>query len=168
MSMPKLDETVEDTTKAYIQENIKRTVGLSKSFLEHQFDDKRIKSIANTIWKELKGKKLGTFTKMLDEAVTEELIGIGELLWEDIRKSGFVVEICSEVTGIWLETYGHQPITQLLDNIGIGKDGVTSQVQAYAPSVVKAAEKSGYLEANIRHHLKAFYSRKEVREILER
>ena len=168
MSMPKLDETVEETTKAYIQENIKRTVGLSKAFLDHEFDDKRVKSIANTIWKELRGKKIGTFTKVLDDEATDEIIGIGELLWEDIRQSGFVVEICSEVAGLWLDAYGQQPIIELLDSMGIGKDGITSQVQAYAPSVVKAAEQSGYMEAYIRHQLKAFYSRKEVREILER
>lgn len=168
MSMPKLDETVEETTKAYIQENIKRTVGLSKAFLEHELDDKQVKSTANAIWKKLKQKKLDTFTKALDDGAADELIGIGEQLWEDIRKSGFVVEICSDVAGFWLEAYGDQPIIQLLEDIGIGKDGITSQVQAYAPSVVKAAEESGHLEASIRHHLKAFYNRKEVREILER
>lgn len=168
MSMPKLDETVEETTKAYIQENIKRTVGLSKTFLEHAFDDKRVKSISNTLWKELKDKKLNTFTAALDEDLADELIGIGEQLWDDSRNSGFVFEIFSGGAGIWLEAYGHKPIIQLLETIGIGKDGITAQVQAYAPAVVKAAEQSGYLEASIRDHLKSFYSCKEVRDILER
>jgi hypothetical protein len=166
-SIPSLDASIEATTKSYIHANIKRSVSLSKSFLENDLDEQRIKSIANGIWKQLGTQKLSTFTKTLDEETLEEFIGIGNKVWEDVRKSDFLVKICSQMAGLWLETYGDQPIAQLLDSIGIGKQGIISQLQAYAPDIVQKAEESGYLEAQIRAQLAPFYKSKELKQILK-
>ncbi len=166
-TMPKLDSSIESTVKPYIQENIKRTVSLSKVFLEQELDEKRIKVIANSVWKELRTQKLASFTDSLDEDNLEELMGIAEKVWEDLRKSEFPMVICSELIGSWLEAYGDQPVTELLDSIGIGKEGMTSQIQAYAPSIVKQAEASGCLEALVREQLEPFYRSKELQQILD-
>jgi hypothetical protein len=165
-SIPSLDANIEATTKSYIHANIKRSVSLSKTFLENDLDEKRIKSIANEIWKKLARQKLSTFTKPLDEETLEEFICIGNKVWDDVRTSDFLPEICSQVAGLWLETYGDQPITQLLDSIGIGKAGIIAQIQTYAPAIVQKAEESGYLEAQIRAQLAPFYQSNEFKQIV--
>jgi hypothetical protein len=166
-ALPQLDSSIETTVKPYIQANIKRTVSLSKTFLEHELDEKRIKVIANSIWKELRTQKLATFTDSIDDETLDELIGIAEQVWEDIRTREVLMDVCSQLIEVWFETYGDQPITETLDSIGFGKEGIVSQLQAYATAIVQQAEASGYLEARIREQLEPFYRSNEFKQILD-
>lgn len=165
-SLPKLDETIESSTKPYIQANIERSIELSQEFLESKLDEDNIKSVANSIWKQLRTKKLSSLSTTLNDETIDELAGIAERIWEDIRKSKSADKICSAIAGLWLETYGDQAILPLLDSIGIGKDEIISQIQAYAPAIAQQAEDSGLLEARIRAQLTPFYASKKARKIL--
>ena len=165
-TLPKLDASIESTVKPYIQTNIKRTVKLSKNFLEHELNEKRIKTTANNIWKEIRNRKLATFTDPLDDKKLDELIGISEQLWEGIRTSEFMQEACTQMIEFWFQTFGNQPIRETLESIGIGKEAMISQVQTYAPTIMQQAEASGYLETVIREQLEPFYRSKEFKQAL--
>lgn len=165
-SMPGLDASVESTTKPYIHANIKRTIKLSKTILERELDEQGLKHIADGIWKKVRSRKLSTLSRSLDEHSCDELIGIGEQLWEDLRTSAFSIDLSAELADFWLENYGDQAIIEVLDSVGIGRDGVIAQLQAYAPAIVNNALASGYLESRIRAQLAPFYESKECKQIL--
>jgi hypothetical protein len=165
-SMPGLDASVEATTKPYVHDNIKRTIKLSKTILERELDEQGLKHIADGIWKKLRTTKLSTLTGPLDEQTCDEWIGIGEQLWEDIRTSELANQLSTALSDFWLENYGDQAITEVLNSVGIGREGVIAQLQVYAPAIIRTATDSGYLEARIRAQLLPFYESKEFSEIL--
>ena len=165
-SMPGLEASVEATTKPYIHANIKRTIKLSKTILERELDDQSLKHIADHVWKKLRTRKLSSLTRSLDESSCDELISIAEQLWEDVRTSDFSRQLGAELSDFWLRNYGDQTIAEILDSVGIGKDGVIEQLQVYAPVIIRDATASGYLEARIRAQLQPFYDSKEFSKIL--
>lgn len=166
-SMPGLEASVEATTKPYIHANIKRTIKLSKTILERELDEPGLKRIADGMWKKMRNRKLSTLTRSLDEHSCDELIGFGEQLWEDIRSSDFPKQISAQLVEFWLENYGDQTIIEILDSVGIGKQGVIAQLQSYAPEIIHNALDSGYLESRIRAQLTPFYESQEFKKILD-
>jgi hypothetical protein len=165
-SMPKLEASIESSSKPYIQANIERIIDMSKEFLERELDAQNLKHIANDKWKELRIKKLSSLSRGRDAASVDEFVDMLARLWEDIRQRESAHDICSAIAGLWLERYGDQPIIPLLNAIGIGKDDIITQIQAYAPTIVRQATQSGLLEERIRAQLAPFYASAKVRKIL--
>ena len=63
--------------------------------------------------------------------------------------------------------YGDKPVIELLAAVGVDRDMVMAEVDAYALPVIDVLREEGYLEALIRRRLAPFYKSAAAKKLLQ-
>ena len=63
--------------------------------------------------------------------------------------------------------YGDQPLTDLLNDLGVTREVIMAEADAWAVPLIGVLQKEGYIEALVRRRLSTFYTSAAARKMLE-
>jgi hypothetical protein len=63
--------------------------------------------------------------------------------------------------------YGSRPVIELLNDVGVTEDVVTTEVVTFVLPIIEVLREEGYLEALVRRRLSGFYKSAAARKMLE-
>jgi hypothetical protein len=92
-------------------------------------------------------------------AAVQQLV-VGTLAGEHVAELGEVV------VDRFFDRFGRLTPTQLLDQLGLGRDQLVADLVRIAPGVVEALRETGDLERILRRQLEPFYASPEVHDLL--
>jgi hypothetical protein len=78
-----------------------------------------------------------------------------------------VAELGAAIVDGLFERFGGYTVTEVLDELGLGREDLVADLVSIAPGVVAALQESGDLERILRAQLEPFYTSAEVRLLLE-
>lgn len=159
--MPDLERRL----RSSVEKNLNRTIRQSEKFLTDSLTDERIRHIAAELWGMLQHSPL-SMAELLEEEDVDEIIAFGFKLWLHLRETDYLIELIREGIEQVFATYGEQRLTELLSMLGVSRKLLQAEALAIVPSIVQAADDSGFLEQTIRRRLAPFYASKEAAGLL--
>jgi hypothetical protein len=163
---PRLEASVEQSLRKYIARSVEATAVQSAELLLRQLDRDSLRGMALEVWQAVKHQPLSTFKQDLSELDVEELFVLGYSSWGELRKTRYYATLIETGIDAFFAHYGRQPLTQLLEDLGITRQMMLTEALRYTPTVVKALQRKKLLEPLIRRQLAGFYTSDAVRQIL--
>ncbi|MDP2226528.1 MAG: hypothetical protein Q8J78_03515 [Moraxellaceae bacterium] len=152
------DDALEGALKSYVKRNTRATMELSERLVEKALETPKLKAVARQFWQQIKGEHLYRVTRFVGKDDVDDVITIGNTLWNHFRQTTYARELLNELVHAWFEQWGEQPIMQVLNDIGLSQERLVVEVQQIGQPLVADLISSGHLEARIRQHLEVFYS----------
>ncbi|GAB3670780.1 hypothetical protein [Salinisphaera aquimarina] len=157
--LPGLEAQVEKRVRGYIENNTAKTLARSEQLLLESLDETRIRAIADEIWTQIHAKPL-SIDDVIDRDELQKLVDFGLRVWQELRETQYVGELVDQAVVSFFDEYGDQPITELLQHVGVDRDLLRQEAEVLAPAVIDGLAESGLLEGVIRRRLEAFYTSK--------
>ena len=82
------------------------------------------------------------------------------------RKTDYLEYVARAVVSHMFVKYGERPLTELLGDLGVSREVVMAEIDAYAIPVIDVLREEGYVEALVRRRLTPFYKSAAARKIL--
>lgn len=160
-----LEEAIEDSLRAYINQSIRHIIAESQSFLSH-IDPNKLRDSILDIWDNIKQQPISTYQQLLTSLDVEELCVLGYEFWRDFRNTTYFKVLIEAGIEAFFQRYGDVTLDVLLEEVGIKRDMVLADALRFAPPVLKTLHQKALLEPFIRRHLEDFYTSEPVQAIL--
>ncbi|MCG8609532.1 MAG: hypothetical protein MI864_03260 [Pseudomonadales bacterium] len=154
---PKLEGKVEENLKKYIAKNIQYIIRQSERFLLEELTPEQLREIAMDTWSKLEDKPVRDYQKFLGSLDLIEFVVMGYEYWLGLRKTDYIYRCCKVVVDYLFEKYGDEPLSVLVEDMGVNSQMVVTEVKAVAPGIQKMLTEKGFIEARIRNRLEKFY-----------
>lgn len=155
---PKLDAAIESTLRKYIQQSLDATLRESEHSLKTLLTDELLRDSALEIWAGLKGMTVAQARETVGADDVEELFVIGYEHWRSVRKTPYYGAMIDAGVAGFFDKYGKVTLTALLDEMGVTRQMILTDVLRFAPPALAALKKKKLLEPLIRRWLAPFYS----------
>ncbi len=165
-TMRPLEAAVEKTVKAYIETNLGNTIRRSERSINDHFDADRIQQLGQHVWGQLAPTKLSEFTRILEKADLDDLVGTGLQFWLHFRKTPYFKAIAADQVRYLFEIYGDTPLSLVAADLGISEKLVVDELLHSGGKGVEQALASGFLEQRIRARLEDFYRSPQTARLL--
>jgi hypothetical protein len=166
-AVPGLDETFERRLKAWLAESLPGLINRSEKFLQGAISDDEVRKTVMASWENVEDKTLAELQGGLGAVQLKEFVALGYEFWLQFRKTDYFDGCARAVVAHLFVKYGDQPLTDLLDDLGVTREIIMAEVDAWAIPVMGVLQKEGYIEALVRRRLSAFYKSAAARKILE-
>ncbi len=164
--IPDLERTVARRLSRHLDRNADQIARGGEEVLLDALDATTIRRTADEIWADLAPMRLSDIFAHIGSYDLEDFVVIGHEFWLKFRKTEYFHEIMRGLVDHFFDKYGEQSLVALIDDMGVSKDMVVTEVRLQgAPVIVKALE-TGFLERLIRAHLEPFYASDRVKAIL--
>lgn len=163
---PKLEGAVEENVRAYIANNLVFILKESKAFLENSLTEEDIKASTMELWDTIEKKPMAEFQKGMDSIDLSEFVVLGYEFWKTFRTSLYFKESYELIVDYFFKVYGDSPLGTLLDDFAINSDKMMTEVEAFAPQVLKTLKENGQIEQFLRRRLEGFYFSKPALDCL--
>ncbi|PCM43875.1 hypothetical protein CPA50_14285 [Marinobacter sp. ANT_B65] len=164
-AVPGLDETFERRLKAWLSDSLPGLITRSEQFLQRALSDDEVRDTAMATWVAMEDRTLADLQEGLGEVQLQEFVALGYEFWLRFRKTDYFTGCARAVVMHLFEKYGDRPLADLLGALGITREMILSEVDAWAIPVIDVLREEGYLEALVRRRLSAFYNSAAVRKI---
>jgi len=166
-AVPGLDGTVEKRLKRYITGILPTLIKRSEHFLNEALTDDEIKDSLLAVWRELEGHELAELQDNIGDRELQAFIVLGYEFWLNFRQTPYFRDCCLVVVTCLMDKYGKQPVSLLLEDLGITEAVLMEELDAFAGPLMRTLRKEGYLEALLRRRLTPFYQSTAVSDILD-
>jgi hypothetical protein len=165
-AVPGLDETFERRVKAWLADSLPGLIRRSEQFLNQALSDDELRDTIMAAWVALEDRTLADLQDGLGDLELQEFVVLGYEFWLAFRKTGYF-EACAEtVVRHLFERYGAQPVQTLLRDLGVTRDLIWAEIDAYGFPLMDVLREEGYLEALVRRRLASFYRSAAARNLL--
>ena len=154
---PKLEGAVEENIRAYIANNLVFILRESKAFLENSLSEEDIRASTMELWDTIEHKPMSEFQKGMDSIDLSEFVVLGYEFWKTFRTAPYFKESYELVVDYFFQIYGDSPLGTLLDDFMISTDRIMTEVEAFAPQILKTLKENGQIEQFLRRRLESFY-----------
>lgn len=160
------DDALENALKSYVKRNTRATMEMSERLVERALETPKLKAISRQFWQQVKGAPLDRVTRYVQADDVEDVVTIGATLWNHFRQTTYARELLNELVHAWFEQWGQDPVTTVLESIGLDKARLQGEVRQVGEPLVSELIASGHLETRVRLHLELFYGSAEVSQVL--
>lgn len=156
------DDAIEGALKSYVNRNTRATMEMSERLVTHALEAPKLKAISRQFWQQVKGAPLERVTRYVEPDDVQDVVTIGNTLWNHLRQTSYARELLNELVHAWFEERGAEPATSVLESIGLDKTRLQNEVRLLLLPLAVELEKGGHLEARVRQHLSVFYASAEA------
>lgn len=156
------DDAIEGALKGYVSRNTRATMEMSERLVTHALETPKLKAISRQFWQQVKGAPLERVTRYVEPDDVQDVVTIGNTLWNHFRQTSYARELLNELVHAWFEERGKEPATSVLESIGLDKARLQNEVRLLLLPLAVELEKGGHLEARVRQHLSVFYASTEA------
>lgn len=160
-----LEEAIEDSLRAYINQSIRHIIAESQSFLSH-IDQNKLRDSILDIWDNIKQQPISTYQQLLTSLDVEELCVLSYEFWRDFRNTTYFKVLLESGIEAFFQRYGDVALDILLEEVGIKREMLLADAMRFAPPILKMLNEKALLEPFIRRHLQDFYASEQVQSIL--
>ncbi len=149
--------SVDDKMRRFIENNIQAILKDSERFLVEALDERLLTELGNELWERVSEYNSHNATEYIDANHIESIAPIVRDLWLHLRKSPIFSEVCNTSIEYFFERNGKKRIRIFLEEIGITKDGVLTELTQIAVPFLEKDVVQRYLEKRTRARLGAYY-----------
>jgi hypothetical protein len=131
-------------------------------------DDDCVRWIADEIWDAVSRMKLTDAFAFISAHDLEDFVVLGYEFWLRYRKTRYFRETCLEVVDRLFSKWGDESVLSLIEDMGVTEQMVTHELQTFVGPVFEHADRTGFVEQQIRVRLEAFYDSQAVAGMLAR
>lgn len=165
-ALPRLEDSVDESIRAYLTKNLAGILRRSERFLIEHFDEARVRTILGELWSQVKQRKVTAPLGTVSSRDVEDLFVLGYEFWRELRGTVYYrAMIDAGIDGVF-DKYGDATLKELLDELGVTRDVMRREALRFAPPVLAMLHDRGLIEPLIRHHLAPFYESDAARAIL--
>ncbi|MCL7944105.1 hypothetical protein [Marinobacter sp. ATCH36] len=166
-AVPGLDESFERQFKAWLSDSLPGLIARSEQFLHRALTDDELRDSVMAVWVSLEDRTIEELHEGLGDVQLQEFVVLGYEFWLQFRKTEYFERCARAVVEHLFTMYGDRPVIELLDAVGVDRDVVMAEVDAYALPVIDVLREEGYLEALIRRRLEPFYKSEAAKKLLQ-
>ncbi|MCM0611397.1 hypothetical protein KFJ24_02765 [Marinobacter sediminum] len=166
-AVPGLDETFERRIKAWLSDSLPELIVRSEQFLHRALTDDELRDSVMAAWVSMEDQTIADLREGMGDVELQEFVVLGYEFWLQFRKTAYFDGCARAAVEHLFAKYGDRPITDLLDDVGVTREVIMAEVDAYAIPVIDVLREEGYVEALVRRRLSGFYTSAAARKILE-
>ncbi|MDL0430360.1 hypothetical protein QPM17_04450 [Marinobacter sp. TBZ242] len=166
-AVPGLDETFERRFKTWLSDSLPGLIARSEQFLHRALTDDELRDSVMAVWVSLEDRTIEELHEGLGDVQLQEFVVLGYEFWLQFRKTEYFKGCTRAVVDHLFSMYGDRPIIELLGAVGVDREVVMAEVDAYALPVIDVLREEGYLEALIRRRLEPFYKSAAAKKLLQ-
>ncbi|MBU2874687.1 hypothetical protein [Marinobacter salexigens] len=167
-AVPGLDETFERRLKAWLSDSLPGLISRSEQFLQRALSDDEVRDTVMAAWVAVEDRTVDELREGLGDVELQAFVVLGYEFWLQFRKTEYFEGCARAVVAHLFVKYGDRPLTDLLGDLGVTREVIMAEVDAWAIPVLDVLREEGYVESLVRRRLTAFYSSAAARKILER
>src|SRR5690606_18652137 len=156
-AVPTMEGGLEASLKSFIAKNVRFFIGRSESFLEKSLSDELLRDGIMDLWEAIEDKPLKSFQQGMEPIDLSEFVVLGYEFWLKFRRTTYFKTACQTVVDAFYAEYGDEPITVLLEDVGVNQLMIEKEFESFAPRILAQLRKNGYLEQRLRRRLERFY-----------
>ncbi|TGN41160.1 hypothetical protein [Marinobacter confluentis] len=165
-AVPGLDESFERRFKAWLSDSLPGLIARSEQFLHKSLSDDELRDSVMAVWVSLEDHTIAELQDGLGDIQLQEFVVLGYEFWLQFRQTPYFDGCVEAVVTHLFELYGDRPVLDLLNDVGVNRKLVMSELDALVLPVVDVLREEGYLEALIRRRLTPFYKSAAARKLL--
>ncbi|MDS1311628.1 hypothetical protein [Marinobacter xiaoshiensis] len=166
-AVPGLDETFERRLKAWLSDSLPGLISRSEQFLQRALSDDEVRDTVMAAWIAVEDRTVDELREGLGDVELQAFVVLGYEFWLQFRKTDYFAGCTRAVVAHLFVKYGERPLTDLLGDLGVTREVIMAEVDAWAIPVIGLLQEEGYIEALVRRRLSAFYKSAAARKILE-
>lgn len=166
-AVPGLDETFERRFKAWLSDSLPGLIGRSEQFLQRALSDDEVRDTVMAAWVAVEDKTIAQLHEGLGDVELQEFVVLGYEFWLQFRKTAYFEGCAQAVVAHLFVKYGDRPLTDLLGDVGVTREVIMAEVDAWAIPLIDVLREEGYIEALVRRRLSGFYKSAAARKVLE-
>ncbi|MCK0164426.1 hypothetical protein [Marinobacter sp. S6332] len=166
-AVPGLDETFERRLKAWLSDSLPGLINRSEQFLQRALSDDEVRDTVMAAWVAVEDRTVGELREGLGDVELQAFVVLGYEFWLQFRKTAYFQGCAQAVVAHLFVKYGDRPLTDLLGDLGVTREVIIAEVDAWAIPVIGLLQEEGYIEALVRRRLSTFYKSAAARKILE-
>lgn len=125
-----------------------------------------LREAAMEVWDLHADDKVSGLKGYLSEQDLRELASIGYQIWLILRNTEYFHAALGAGIDVFFDAYGSHQVSALLDELGLTRDDLVTEVRRYAPAVIDALNADGQLGALVRARLEPFFHSDAVLALL--
>jgi len=165
-AVPGLDETFERRIKAWLAESLPGLIVRSEQFLHRALTDDELRDSVMAAWVSLENQTIAEFQDGLGEVELQEFVVLGYDFWLNFRKTAYFEGCARAVVEHLFAKYGDRPVMDLLNDIGVTRDVIVTEIAELGLPIIDVLHKEGYVEALVRRRLGSFYKSAAAKKLL--
>ncbi|MGM0768999.1 MAG: hypothetical protein ACQEV6_13330 [Pseudomonadota bacterium] len=165
-AVPGLDETFERRLKAWLSDSLPGLISRSEQFLHRALSDDELRDSVMAAWVSLEDRTIAELQEGLGDVQLQEFVVLGYEFWLRFRKTDYFIGCVRAVVSHLFVKYGDRPIVDLLNDVGVTREVILAEVDAFALPIVDVLREEGYVEALLRRRLSSFYKSAAAKKIL--
>lgn len=166
-AVPGLDETFERRIKAWLSDSLPGLIARSEQFLHRALTEDELRDTVMAAWVSLEDRTIAELHEGLGDIELQEYVVLGYEFWLQFRKTAYFEGCARAVVEHLFAKYGDCPIVDLLNDVGVTREVIMGEIDAYVLPVIDVLREEGYVEAVVRRRLSGFYKSAAARKILE-
>lgn len=165
-AVPGLDETFERRIKAWLAESLPGLIVRSEQFLHRALTDDELRDSVMAAWVSLENQTIAELQDGLGEVELQEFVVLGYDFWLNFRKTAYFEGCARAVVEHLFAKYGDRPVMDLLNDIGVTRDVIVTEIAELGLPIIDVLHKEGYMEALVRRRLGSFYKSAAAKKLL--
>lgn len=165
-ALPMIEETVEESLRAYLQRSIGDLLKSSENFLLGLFDREQVRLLVTEAWEAVRDRRVADFQEGVSSLDIEEIFVIGYEWWRSLRNTAFYGSLIDAGVDAFFDKYGDTSLHEILDEMGVTREIALGEGLRFAPHVLDVLRQRGMLEPMVRRHLVDFYASEAVADVL--
>ncbi|WP_286815331.1 hypothetical protein [Marinobacter sp. UBA3607] len=165
-AVPGLDETFERRIKAWLADSLPGLIVRSEQFLHRALTDDELRDSVMAAWVSLENQTIAELQDGLGEVELQEFVVLGYDFWLNFRKTAYFEGCARAVVEHLFAKYGDRPVMDLLNDIGVTRDVIVTEVAELGLPIIDVLHKEGYVEALVRRRLGSFYKSAAAKKLL--
>lgn len=165
-AVPGLDETFERRIKAWLAESLPGLIVRSEQFLHRALTDDELRDSVMAAWVSLENQTIAELQDGLGEVELQEFVVLGYDFWLNFRKTAYFEGCARAVVEHLFAKYGDRPVMDLLNDIGVTRDVIVTEIAELGLPIIDVLHKEGYVEALVRRRLGSFYKSAAAKKLL--
>jgi len=165
-AVPGLDETFERRIKAWLSDSLPGLITRSEQFLHKALTDDELRDSVMAAWVTLEGSTISELKDGLGDVELQEFVVLGYDFWLHFRETAYFEGCAQAAVEHLYAKYGSKPVIALLQDVGVTREVIVTELAELALPVVDVLREEGYVEALLRRRLGAFYRSAAVKKLL--
>ncbi|MDB4986126.1 MAG: hypothetical protein JWN04_1304 [Myxococcaceae bacterium] len=163
-----LGRRFEEQLHVYLERHADSLADASEARLRELVDPGTVRSLADDLWEAIAGMRLSELFSFLTPADVEDFVVLAYENWLQYRQTPYFRALCEQVVGVFFAKYGAESAQSFLDDMGVTEAMVAHELRALIAPMFAHAERTGFVERQIRLRLEPFYRSEALAALLAR
>lgn len=128
--------------------------------------DHLVLDAAREFWLASADQPAGEMGEMVSGGDVEDAVVLVFEFWRTFRETAYFRSLLDDGIDEVFDTYGQTPLSEILDELGIGRGDLVEEAMRFGPPVIEQLDRDGIVEAALRRRLGAFYDSAEFAAIV--